>query len=574
MKGKLRYIGILVGVLLVILIALPFFINANSFRPAIEQQLSSALGRGVQIGNLSLSIFSGSLSAEHLSISDDPSFNQSPFLTGKSLKIGVELWPLIASRTLNVTHLIIEEPQIALIRNKEGKWNYSTLATGSAGQQRETSSGREAGSSSSQPAGSSPGPPAANKSGASAAHDFTVAELRLEKGRVTVGSTASDKKSVYDNVNLEATNVSLKSQFPVTLTANLPGGGDFKADGKVGPLNQSDASLSPLDVKVNITDLDLAKTGFVDPSTGIAGTVNVANTLHSTDGLARAEGSVNMNKLQLVKGGAPSGVPVGVDFKIDYDLRKNAGVLNQATAKIGNAISRLSGTFDRRGESTVLDMKLDGQNLPVQDLQAALPALGIILPKGSSLQTGTLSTNLNIQGPLDRLVTTGNVGLFNAKLAGFDMGSKIAALSAFSGIKGSGGDTSIQKLTSQLRVASEGIQTTNLDLVVPAIGQLNGGGTISSTSALNLRMVATLSAESGIASAVGSLTGRPMSKNARIPFMIQGTTSDPKFVPDVGGMLGGAVESELGKALGDNPETKRLSEALEGLFGGKKKKNK
>ena len=71
----------------------------------------------------------------------------------------------------------------------------------------------------------------------------------------------------------------------------------------------------------------------------------------------------------------------------------------------------------------------------LQDLQAALPALGIILPKGSSLQTGTLSTNLNIQGPLRQLVTTGNVGLFNAKLAGFDMGSKMAALSAFSASK-------------------------------------------------------------------------------------------------------------------------------------------
>jgi hypothetical protein len=144
-------------------------------------------------------------------------------------------------------------------------------------------------------------------------------------------------------VNLEATNVSLKAQFPVTLTANLPGGGDFKAEGKVGPVNQSDASLSPFDVKVNITDFDLAKTGFVDRSTGIAGTVNVTNTLHSTDGLARAEGSVNMNELQLVKGGAPSGVPVGVEFKIDYDIRKNAGVLSQATARIGSAISRLSG---------------------------------------------------------------------------------------------------------------------------------------------------------------------------------------------------------------------------------------
>ena len=120
MKGKLRYIGVLVGVLLVILIGIPFFINVNSFRPAIEQHLSSTLGRRVQIGNLSLSIFSGSLSAEHLSISDDPSFNQSPFLTGKSLKIGVELWPLVASRTSNVTHLIIEEPQS--LRLPTAKW--------------------------------------------------------------------------------------------------------------------------------------------------------------------------------------------------------------------------------------------------------------------------------------------------------------------------------------------------------------------------------------------------------------------------------------------------------------------
>jgi hypothetical protein len=49
-----------------------------------------------------------------------------------------------------------------------------------------------------------------------------------------------------------------------------------------------------------------------------------------------------------------------------------------------------------------------------------------------------------------------------------------------------------------------------------------------------------------------------MSKNAHVPFMIQGPTSDPKFVPDVGGIIGGAVESELGKALGDNPKNKGL----------------
>ena len=341
----------------------------------------------------------------------------------------------------------------------------------------------------------------------------------------------------------------------------------------MGPIHQADASLSALDTKVTISGLDLSKTGFVDPGTGLAGIVDVTNTLQSNNGMARARGSVKMSKLQLVKGGAASAVPVEVDFNIDYNLLRNAGVLNQGMVKIGTAVSHLSGTFDRRDESVVLDMKLDGQNLPVQDLQAALPAFGVILPKGSSLETGTLSGKLNLQGPVDKLVTTGNLGLFNAKLAGFDMGSKMAALSAFSGIQKSGGYTSIQKMTTNVRVAPEGIQATNLDMEMPAIGQLSGGGTISSSSALNLKMLATLSSQSGLASAVGSLTGRSMSKNARIPFMIQGTTSDPKFVPDVGGMVSGAVESELGKALGSNPQTKGLSDTLGGFLGGKKKKN-
>jgi AsmA protein len=550
LKKTLLYLAGAVGVLLLALVALPFFISVHSLRPAVEHRLSSALGRQVRVGNLSFSIFSRSLSAENLSIADDPEFSKSPFLTATLLKVGVELWPLITSKTLNVTGLTIERPEVKLVRNRQGKWNVSTLATGSSR------------------------PPSAAKSGGGGPPEFTVAKLKLEKGRVTVGSTFSDRKSVYDNVDIQATHLSPKSPFPVTLTAVLPGGGGAKADGKVGPLNQADALLSPLATKVTLNSLDLATTGFVDPGAGMAGILDVSNTLESKDGLARAKGSMKMNRLQLVKGGAPSGVPVNLTFDITYDLRRNAGTLNQGVVKIGNAVSRLTGTFDRRAESTLLDLKLDGQNLPVQDVQAALPAIGVLLPKGSSLETGTLSAKLSIEGPLDKLVTIGNVGVFNAKLAGFDMGSKMAALSAFSGLQGSGSDTSIQKLTSNVRVESEGIEATHLDLVMPAIGELTGGGTISSGNTLNFKMVATLSARSGIASAVGTLTGRDLSKNARIPFLIQGTTSDPKFVPDVGGIAGRAVESELGKVLGSSPRTEGLSDALGGLFGGKKKKNK
>ena len=85
-------------------------------------------------------------------------------------------------------------------------------------------------------------------------------------------------------------------------------------------------------------------------------------------------------------------------------------------------------------------------------------------------------------------------------------------------------------------------------------------------------MVATLSAQSGLASVVESILG--MSKNSQIPFLVLGTTTNPEFVPDVAGILGDAIESEFEKALGSDPRTKGLSDALGGLLGGKKGKSK
>ena len=80
-----------------------------------------------------------------------------------------------------------------------------------------------------------------------------------------------------------------------------------------------------------------------------------------------------------------------------------------------------------------MNLKLSAPNMPVDELEAMLPALGVVLPSGSKLNGGTLSADLAISGPLDKLVITGPVRMSNTKLAGFDMGSKLGALSAFSG---------------------------------------------------------------------------------------------------------------------------------------------
>jgi len=130
---NLKIVVIVAAVLIVIVAAIPLFVDANSFRPKLETELTAALGREVKVGNLSLSVFSGSVSADDISIADDPAFSKSAFVEAKSLKVGVELMPLIFSKTLNVTELTLSRPEISLVRSENGeKWNFSSLGGSNA----------------------------------------------------------------------------------------------------------------------------------------------------------------------------------------------------------------------------------------------------------------------------------------------------------------------------------------------------------------------------------------------------------------------------------------------------------
>ena len=66
-------ISLAVGSAVVVLLVVTLFvIPANRFRPAIEQSASAALGRDVSVGHLRMSLLHQSLSAERLTIADDP----------------------------------------------------------------------------------------------------------------------------------------------------------------------------------------------------------------------------------------------------------------------------------------------------------------------------------------------------------------------------------------------------------------------------------------------------------------------------------------------------------------------
>jgi AsmA protein len=538
MTKKLLIAGAAIaGLLVVSALGLFLFLDANQFRPQLEQAMGAALGRTVAVGNIEVALFSGGIAVDDLSIADDPAFSTAPFVTARAVTVGVDLMALVFSRSLRVESFRLEEPQVVLLTSPSGQWNFSGLGA----------------------AATTAGAPSTMAGGSAAAMSVVVRKIEIANGRILIGTPGTrGKERVYDSVNLEVSDLSIASRFPFRLTAGTPGGGTVSLDGQAGPFNTSDVADTPFQTTLEVRGVDVASTGFVDPASGLAGAIDFTGTLGSRGGQLTSKGTATATGLQLVAGGAPSRVPIEIDYESDYSRQARTGVVTQGDVRIGKAVAHLTGDYTGSGETFAVRMKLSGDGMPAPDLEAALPAIGFTLPSGASLRQGTLGVNLTISGPVDRLVIAGPIDLSNVTVAGFDLGGKLGALPALGGVSKSG-DTVIQTLAATLRIAPEGIRADGLNLVAPAIGTLTGDGTIAPKGDLNFTMLAKLTGSA--ASQVSRVTslGQPASG---IPFKIQGTMANPIFVPDVGRAVGD---------LARDPETaKKAASALRGLFGGKK----
>jgi AsmA protein len=391
-----------------------------------------------------------------------------------------------------------------------------------------------------------------------------VGKLEISDGRVTVGrANSATRPQVYDKVDLNVTDFSMSSQFPLKLSAGLPGGGKADISGKAGPINAVDAAKTPFDLAIKTNDLNLATSGFVDAASGIAGLVDLDGTLNSNGSLASAAGLITCTKLKLSPKGSPAPTPVTVRYAVNTDLATQAGTITKGDVAAGKAAAHLTGGFQNRGETQVLDLKLSAPNVPVDDLEALLPALGVVLPSGSQLKGGTLSADLAITGPVDKTVIVGPVRLTNSRLAGFDLGSKLSALSAFTGKTAGSTDTTIQNASLNAHVAPEGTRADAINLTVPAIGVITGAGTVSPAGELNFKMLADL--QGGMAGGLTQMAGLGTPKGG-VPFSIEGTTSNPKFVPNVSGM----ATSMAGQAAQSVLSGKGAKGTLSSIFGKKK----
>lgn len=430
--------AIVVGVILLVLIITPFFINADQFRPQIETALGQALGRKVQVGHISVSLFSGSLSADQISIADDPAYSSQPFLTAKSLSVGIDVMPLIFSRDLRVHSLKFNGPQLQLLRSAAGQWNFASLGTtapdGHSMRMEESGPAFRAVAFGLEAVSVQTG-----ASSSATLNSFSVDQMKISNGTIAFGRAGQPTGTAYQNVNLSAQNISQSAPFPFQFDAKTPGGGKINLTGNLGPIGNNDGSHLPFEGRLKADSIPapdiqslLSVLGYALPegSTLKGGTIQANLALHGPLEQFVAEGPVKVSNVTL------SGFSLA---------SKLSGALGQGGAGGNDTLITVAEGALRYGPQGVR-----GDNLNVE-----------IASIGSVTGSGTVSPQnvLNF-----RLV---------AKLSGESPIAKLTQISLFN--KGGGIPFRVEGNASSPQVAADlpGFSNTPLNqLKVPSKGQL------------------------------------------------------------------------------------------------------
>ncbi len=717
-------LGTILALILLVVISIPLFLNADSFRTRIESALSESVGRKVILGKLDLSVLSGSLVAQSSSVSDDPAFSNQPFLQTGTVKINIEIIPLIFSREIHINGFSIDAPKIILLRAANGTWNYSsignahqkaanskdsasmipdltvgqvTLTNGELTVGIESASGKpapprrtydklnldarsfsfekqfpysvsahlpgdgtvsirgNAGPINQRDASLTPfsadlqvkhlDPVAAgfvdNTAGISGTIDainvqatwngqllhvsnllidtprltlvhantptaatppptpnsndmlstLTADHLQIRNGAITITTPGQTTPAIYQQLNAEITNLSPTTSSPFKLSAQIPGGGSLSADGTAGPLNHANTTATPLKAHATLTHLDLASSGVVAPDAGIKGIANIDLQAASDGKALNANISANAQNLQIAKNGSPFAKPVNLQANILQNVQALTGQIQNTAITIGKAVVNITGTYQTSGPTTAINLKVTSNNVPIDEIEAFLPSVGVHLPSGSRLQGGTLTMALNVTGSAADPIINGPVNIDNTNLAGFDLGSKLSAVTALTGAK-TGSVTAIRSLRANININQGNVRTDNVALDVPALGTATGAGTISAAGALNYNVILKLTgivgtgqpgSSAGVGGIAGQLMGMIPSGGAAgsagsiaaltlrngVPVAIGGTTSNPTFSPNLSGVASSAVTSLVGGKSNSgktNNSTDSLTNALGGLL--------
>ncbi len=347
MKKIMKIIGIAATVVLMAMLTIPFFVNVDKFRPEIVKAVNTRLNGSLELGKLSLSLWGRiHIGVDGLKVVDSKG---APVLSVKDASFDMPYLSVISGSPLITIGM--KEPEIQVLKDKEGKLNVMSLMKADPATSTATGTDQKK-EASSQGQMELPGL-AVN------AH-FGIS---IENAKLVYKDQAMDLANTVDRLNVRVKDFSLSRKTEMELWADLKTkmGTDLELEG-------------PLRFKLALTP-EISGGEFKKAS---------VEADFSADDLSIRKGDLFTKQ---------KGIPTRLDFKASLDT--SALTLKEALIRFHNAEVLLSGVFhkdqgaDFKFEAKPVDLKPWNELVPMlkaYELEGKLGLKGELKGKPESLQ--------------------------------------------------------------------------------------------------------------------------------------------------------------------------------------------
>jgi uncharacterized protein involved in outer membrane biogenesis len=381
-----------VAVLAAAALALPLLVDVNRYHGRVQAELAQRLERPVSLGRMHLSLRPFGVRVENAVIGEDPAFSTGrPFAQAEELYVSLRLLPLLRGE-LDLGAVELRRPQIELVRNPQGAWNFATV-----GGERK------------------PGEPEPS---------LALRDLRVSSGQVAITDLAKrTPRAVYQNIGLRLQDYAPGRAFRLLLEATLPGEGAqrLRLEGEAGPLDRKQAAQTPFDGSLRLEQVSLSGLQRFLELEALQGTDSVltgAAELRSQEGRATSRGSLRLERTRVR--GLDVGYPITADYDLGYDLNTEVLTLREGTLRLDKTPLSVTGRVNLRPETPELDLHLKAQEASLAEAARLAAAFGVAFGAGTQV-AGTMHADVRARGAAGKPALEGSVRLREVRISGKDI---------------------------------------------------------------------------------------------------------------------------------------------------------